>query len=191
LFLVILIDGVVMAGTKQGKSVENKNQGINSSVRGAGLAIKLTTLFIALVTLTLSGYAFVFMMIAMLPTISAVLIDKRLSKAASSTIGAFNLVGILPYLDSLLKNTDVSTAAQHLIGDIYVWFYIYGAAGVGWLVVWMAPHLWATVFVARAESKIKNLREAQDELVEEWSEEVSIFVMAEKQKQSTVKEKSQ
>ena len=153
-----------------------------TGARGLSVILKVIAAMVALATLVLSGYAFIFFMLAILPTIVGFFIDRRASKAASSIIGAFNMVRAMPYMNTMFRSEDIGAAGERMINDIHSWFYIYSTAGIGWMVVWLIPQFWAMIFVARAEDKIKSLRQMQSELAEEWGEEVGMYVQQEQLK---------
>jgi hypothetical protein len=148
-------------------------EGIKSGTRGTAIFIKIIVGLFAATAMVASSYAFLFFICGMLPALVSSMIDRRASKAASTSIGAFNMAGMLPYLNELLRGNDVSVQAQALLGDIYAWFHIYGAAAAGWIVIWALPQIWAGIFVARAKDRIATLQTEQDKLVEEWGKDVA------------------
>lgn len=149
--------------------IETSTQEDHPSV---SIVIKIIASLIAFAALVVSGYAFIFVLFGMLPTIVAMTIDRRVTRSASNTIGAFNLMGVMPYLIQLWNSSDVSQEAQHILTDVYVWFYIYSAAALGWIMIWIMPQIWANIVISRAHNKVAQLEQAQEKLVEEWGEEV-------------------
>lgn len=123
--------------------------------------------------LLISGYAFIFVMLGLMPTIVAVSIDKRSSRAASNTIGGFNVIGVMPYVVELLnEGLGASTKAQQMLTDINVWFIVYGSASIGWILVWVVPQVFGSYFVYREEKKIKTYLAEQKKLYDEWGPKV-------------------
>lgn len=139
---------------------------------GISIIIKIIASLISFAALVVSGYAFIFVLFGMLPAIVAMTIDRRVTRSASNTIGAFNLMGVMPYLIQLWNSTEVSREAQHILTDVYVWFYVYSAAALGWIMIWIMPQIWANIILSRAHNKVNYLKQAQDKLVEEWGSEV-------------------
>jgi hypothetical protein len=130
--------------------------------------------FISIIALAISGYAFVFFLIGMLPTIVSAFIDKRMSRAASNTIGAFNLMAIFPYLVELWNSGLASSdKAREILTNIYVWFVIYSSSALGWLVIWSLPNIMGNFFVYRCKQKIESYRKEQEQIYEEWQVDVS------------------
>lgn len=137
------------------------------------LFFKIISVLIALAMLLISGYAFVFVILALMPTIVAFAIDRRNSKAASNTIGAFNMVGLMPYLVELMQSgIEASAKAQLMLTNINVWFVVYGSASMGWILVWIVPQVTGSYFVYREDVKVKRYLKEQRELYEEWGAKV-------------------
>lgn len=136
--------------------------------------MKILTFMICLIlgvtAIVISGYAFIFFSIAILPTLVATFIDKRISKAASNTIGAFNIIGLFPYLYDLWNSgINVSAKAQSMIVEPRVWLVIYSSAALGWIMIWGLPNLMGNFLTYRAIKKIDFYREEQMMLYEEWN----------------------
>jgi hypothetical protein len=142
------------------------------SLRLLTLVIKISSLIIGIAILVVSRYAFTFFLISMLPTIVSTMVDKRMNKFASSTISAFNLVGVMPFLFEIGRSPSINTTAQHMITNIYIWFAIYSSAALGWVCIWAVPQITGKIFVTRATLKIKHLENVQHKLVEEWGNEI-------------------
>lgn len=134
-----------------------------------------TFIFIFLAAIiSIAHYAFLFFTISLLPTLVAYLIDKRPAKTATNAIGAFNFIGILPHLFSLIKGNNYDAKFQELISDPYIWFIIYGSAAIGWIMIWLIPEIFGAIYLARAERKITKMRKMQTEIIEEWGDEVKL-----------------
>ncbi|AZL16233.1 hypothetical protein [Rickettsiales endosymbiont of Stachyamoeba lipophora] len=133
------------------------------------LVIYILAAVLGSTALVISGYSFLFFLVGMLPTIVACMIDRRLSRAASNTIGAFNLTGVFPYLLDLWNSGDAaSNKARDLLGDVHIWLIIYSSAALGLLLIWGLPTLMGNFFVFRSKKKIEYYREEQMELYHEW-----------------------
>ncbi|OJV15805.1 MAG: hypothetical protein BGO27_07825 [Alphaproteobacteria bacterium 33-17] len=135
--------------------------------------LRVIGFLVAFGMLLISGYAFVFVLLALLPTIVAVSIDKRSSRAASNTIGGFNILGVLPYAVELLQEgLGASSKAQAMLTDLTVWFIVYGSASIGWILIWVVPQVFGSYFVYREERKIKTYLDEQKKLYDEWGPKV-------------------
>lgn len=112
----------------------------------------------------------VFMLIALMPTLGAVLTDKDPEKHAAIAVGAMTLGAMIPLV--LGQFTAKPSSGYSVLRDPFAWLTVYGAAGVGWAIHSTVPAV--TVFLSdmRAEWRRKDLLKLQDELAEEWGPEV-------------------
>ncbi len=150
-----------------------KNRSTHSKpIQGVGVVGKTILVLACILIATISIYALVFLILSMMPAVVASVIDRGHGKCASKTIGAFNFMGVLPFLFELWKGKESVGAVQNLITDPYVWLLCYGAAAFGWMMVWIMPQFIAFIFTARAQIKISSLKEDQQKLVDEWGEEI-------------------
>ena len=112
----------------------------------------------------------VFMIIALAPTIAAVLTDKDPEKHSAIAVGAMSLGAMIPLV--LGQFTAKPSSGYNVLRDPFAWLSVYGAAGIGWAIHAAVPSV--TVFLSdmRAEWRRKDLLKLQDELAEEWGPEV-------------------
>ena len=112
----------------------------------------------------------VFMVISLAPTIAAVLTDKDPEKHAAIAVGAMTLGAMIPLV--LGQFTAKPSSGYSVLRDPFAWLTVYGAAGIGWGIHSAVPAI--TVFLSdmRAEWRRKDLLKLQDELAEEWGQEV-------------------
>lgn len=150
----------------------NNKDKSEQSLTGMIIITKIISVIIGIIILAISRYAFTFFILAIMPSITAVVIDKRSNKFASSIICAFNITGIMPYLSELWNLDEINDIAKRLISDIHVWFGIYGTTSLGWIMIWAVPQICGKVFQTRALVKINQLKTRQLQIVEEWGPEV-------------------
>lgn len=143
-----------------------------TSLRLAGIVVRILAVLITISSIAISVYIFIFIIFGMLPTIVSIMIDKRIGKSATNSIAAFNLSGMLPFVKSLVESSSPSTLAQNYITDVFVWFFVYGAAAIGWIVIWSIPQICSVFYMARAQQKADGLRKDQQKLVDEWGSSV-------------------
>jgi hypothetical protein len=123
--------------------------------------------------LLVSHYAVIFFLLGMSPALVAGIADRRIGNCASRTIGAFNFMGILPFIFELMKAGDRAEKAQQIATDPSIWMFVYSSAILGWAMIWMVPQITAAIFTVRAEIRVGRLKRSQDQLVEEWGISVS------------------
>jgi hypothetical protein len=140
----------------------------SDSFKYTSLVIKLVATIIALGVFFVSKYIFIFFIAAMLPTVGAVIIDKRDTKCVSATICTFNLIGVLPFLFDILRSSSFNIAAKAVISDIMTWLTIYMAAFIGQLVIWILPEIIAKIYIAKSTIMVSLLEAKRDKLCEEW-----------------------
>ena len=123
--------------------------------------------------LVVSAPAVIVLLVGMVPTAVAIFIDRDPRKYASVSVAAMNFAGVSPYLADFLLGTASFGHAIELVSDVFVLVVIYGAAGVGWVLVMALPPMTAIILGVMTENRIQALRKAQDKLVEDWGESVT------------------
>lgn len=135
------------------------------------MCIFLTAMCSALVFMGFT-YLVVLIVISLLPSGVAMIVDRRPRKFASKTVTCFNLAGLLPALFDTFMASDPDIAAQQQLADPYIWLMVYGFAGFGWLVVYLIPQMVFLYLVVRSDHTIAKLEKRRKELVDEWGERV-------------------
>ena len=115
-------------------------------------------------------YIFGIIVLGLMPSVVANVVEKRKKRFASKTVSAFNLAGILPYFFKLGQMGNPNSAARELIVDPFVWVVIYGLATCGWVMVQVIPQFVFLILLIRSEFTKKKLKSFQDELVKEWGD---------------------
>ena len=107
-------------------------------------------------------------LVALAPSIGALIADDTPRRYLFRSVVGMNGAALWPFLESLwLRGNDIATAVA-IVGDLYTWAAIYGAAGFGWLVFLSVPALIAAWRALRAERRIAALTKLQEKLREEW-----------------------
>lgn len=106
--------------------------------------------------------------IGMLPTVGAMISDRRKEKYATLCVGAMNFTGVLPFIIRLWTEEHSYEHAFRVIGDPITWLVMYGAAALGWAIYFVAPGIVGMFIGMRTEQRIQRLRRRQRDLVEEW-----------------------
>ncbi|NQW10619.1 MAG: hypothetical protein HQ481_12155 [Alphaproteobacteria bacterium] len=106
--------------------------------------------------------------VGMLPTLVAMLTDRRKEKYATLCVGCMNFTGVLPFMIVLWSEDHSYEKAFSLIADPFTWLVMFGAAALGWAIFFVAPGIVGMFIGMRAEQRIQRLRHRQRELVEEW-----------------------
>lgn len=106
--------------------------------------------------------------IGMLPTVAAMISDRRKEKYATLCVGCMNFTGVLPFMIRLWTEDHSYEHAFKVIGDPFTWLVMYGAAALGWAIYFVAPGIVGMFIGMRTEQRIERLRRRQRDLVEEW-----------------------
>ena len=118
----------------------------------------------------------ILLVVGMIPTAVAYMVDKDPDKTAPMTVGALNFVGVMAYAIALWKAGHSMAALNRLVTDPFAWLVMYGAAGLGWSLYYGIPPAVAGWITLRAESRIARRTAEQQELVALWGSEVSGIV---------------
>lgn len=108
------------------------------------------------------------LVIGMMPTLAAMLTDRRREKYATLCVGCMNFTGVLPYMIELWTQDHSYEHAWRIIGDPFTWLVMFGAAAIGWAIFFVAPGIVGMFIAMRADQRVERLRRRQRDLVEEW-----------------------
>jgi hypothetical protein len=133
---------------------------------------KFISLLALVIIFMVSRYACLLIACAVLPSISVVYLERKLTLYAISVICSFNITALAPFLFTLYRSQDINMGAKMMVGDPYTWLIIYGSSAFGWLMILYVPHIVANIFVSMTCNQIRALEEKQQKLVEMWGEEV-------------------
>ncbi len=111
---------------------------------------------------------FIILACGMPPALAAALIDNRPGRHTSYCVMAANLAGIAPVLTALWLGGNSVALALMLISDVYVWLGMYGAAALGWLLIWLFSNVTEIMLALMASYRISKLHASQQEIVAEW-----------------------
>lgn len=110
--------------------------------------------------------------VGMAPTLAAWLASQREDHALRlPTILAFNLTGVLPFAIKLWRAGKGFDNLIEMLVRIDTWLIMYGAAGLGLLVIWLAPQVAAYTLQLRAVERKRSIERQQRRLAEEWGAE--------------------
>ena len=143
------------------------------TLQNISLIGKIIFLMTGILAASISFYALIFIVIGMLPTLVAKMIDRSSGKYASKIVGAFNYMGLLPFMFKVWGARSASHLVVDMVWDPATWFFTYSAAGLGWIVVIIAPKIALAAFATKTEMRINVLRDKQAALIEEWGEDVT------------------
>lgn len=139
---------------------------------GAGKGRLLTTGLLMIPVVAVLLPTCVVLLIGMVPTVVAYMVDRTREKSLAITVGLLNFCGVLPGVFELWAEGQAYDVAMSVATDPLFWLTSYGAAAVGWMVYLTLPVLIATYYAMTSGRRVHSLRKRQAELVETWGEEV-------------------
>ena len=144
-----------------------------------------TKLLLILGSLLAMGFfrtGFLFIVVALLPTIIMHYVDRSRLRYKFKTIRACNVSGLLPFIAEMIKHGPTSSVLERIMSDPLSWMIVYGASLFGLLLVRITPHI-AHAFISQFHSSQANsLKDHQNNIEKEWGDEVTQFSEQEKEK---------
>lgn len=110
---------------------------------------------------------FIFLLLAMLPTVMAYYMDHTEDRSMFKTVFACNFAATLPTLAPMLqasKHYDIGT----VMTTPMVWLFVYGGAAAGWCLIYLCRLVSRLFIVLLYEYRITALERVQKRLVDEW-----------------------
>jgi hypothetical protein len=126
----------------------------------------VAALFLALPTALL-------LLIGMVPTVVACIVDLTPGRYACRCVGALNFAGTSPFVLRLWADSHTVPQALAIVADPFALLAMYAAAAVGWLIFHGVPGVVAALRTFNARRSAEALRARQRELVEEWGQAVT------------------
>ena len=114
--------------------------------------------------------AYIFLLIAALPSIVAYVTDASRNRTSFYVVLSCNLAGILPYLATLVHQQNATQAVQAVLSQPLVWLVVYSAAGLGWLLNWTMPYVAQFGLELLNSNEVNACRQAQKRLVDDWGD---------------------
>lgn len=140
---------------------------------GSGMAIKVGLVLMLAIGLFLFLPTVLVLVVCMLPTGVALVVDRSVSRSGWLCVGGLNFAALAPSLFEMWFEDHTLEFATGLIGDVMTMMLIYGAAAIGWVLFLTTPQVIATVMQMNSSRRIENLKAQQKDLVEEWGPEVA------------------
>ena len=137
-----------------------------------------TRILLYLVSFIMMGVlrtGFMFVVIAMLPSIVTYYIDQSKRQYIFKTIFACNLSGVMPFIARMLHDGPSSATMEEIMGSANNWILIYGSALVGFFLIRLAPMIAHTMINGFHRTQVARLARNQKRIENEWGQEVTQF----------------
>ncbi len=151
---------------------EKKDKSAKPSTKKKGGG-KLIFFMIILGCLVPFGVPTLIVCVGLLPTLVALFTDTDQNRSGLATIGYLNLAGVLPFLIELWQNGQTMEAALRIVRDPFSWVVMFGAAGVGHLMLYTIPPIVTSMVLMKQESRLRTLREGVQQLEAIWGPDVA------------------
>lgn len=115
---------------------------------------------------------FVFCILALMPMLVAYYVDTSKDKLLFRVVSLCNFAATLPFAVNLVIHDSSDSMFQQYFMDVKVWFMVYAAAAVGWLMVKYLPKAvfqWMHFMNMR---KIESIEKVQRRLISEWGPDI-------------------
>jgi hypothetical protein len=118
------------------------------------------------------GLPTVLVCLGLLPTLVALLTDTDEHRSTTATIGFLNIAGVFPFLLDLWLRGQTMEAALAIVKQPTNWLIMLGSAAAGQLLLYAIPPAMAMLTITQYETRVKSLKEAQEELKKIWGPDV-------------------
>ena len=112
------------------------------------------------------------LVIGMAPTLVALGFDRGETRCAGRSVGMLNFCGVAPYVGQLWIGDHSLDGLGAILLDVNAWLFMYGSAGLGWLLCYSMPSAVAMYLTVRDGRRAQQLRSRQKDLVKEWGSAV-------------------
>ena len=111
--------------------------------------------------------------VGMVPTIVAFMVDREPKKYAAFCVAGMNLSGVFPAVIDLWQGANDIKTAMGIITNVFELTVMYAAAAFGWLIYMAIPPVVAALMAVAAQQRIMQLRASQRELINEWGQDIT------------------
>jgi hypothetical protein len=117
---------------------------------------------------------FIFVLLAMLPTVAAYYIEQNNGKPAFKVIAACNLAAamhtLLPMLSKAIQFEKIELLP--IMTSPRIWLVIYGGAALGWCLIFICRYLARFIVIMYFDHQTTTLERFQKKLLEEWGAQI-------------------
>ena len=147
---------------------------ITVTVRKMPGKYKLLLILSCLAMMVLLRTGFIFVVLAMLPSIVAYYADTAKRPYTFKSIFALNLSGTLPFVGTMVKEGPMSTLLP-IMQSIDTWLIIYGSAMCGYLLVASMPVVAHVLFSKLHVGQVERIEKKLKDIEMEWGDDVTKF----------------
>lgn len=112
------------------------------------------------------------LLIGMLPTPAAFLVDKTKRKVRVITVGAMNLAACFPFIFELWRVEHSFDQSFSIITDPMAIVVMYSGAAMGYMIDWAMTGIVSVFLLERGKARVQSIKQMQEDLVNRWGKEV-------------------
>lgn len=111
----------------------------------------------------------------MMPTIAVFAIDKSVGKSKTICVACMNFAGCFPFLIEFWVEFGQQTVvnAFRIVANVQNVIIIYMLAAGGYAIDSAVTGIMSTLLIQRSESRLKKIRQDQENLIDRWGEKVT------------------
>lgn len=113
------------------------------------------------------------LIIGMLPTVVAALVDQTKGRMKTITIGLMNFAGCSPFLVEIWQRGSGFDVAFDIMTQPQAIVVMFFSAAMGYLIDWAMTGIVSSIMVQRGRARLKDIDMHQNTLKERWGAEVS------------------
>jgi hypothetical protein len=152
---------------------KNKNKKKkNKKTKKRGFKSFIISLFILLI-MALFRPTTVILLVGMLPTFVAYLVDSSLEKNKTFTVGAMNFAGCFPYLLGLWTGEHTLLSSLTYLENPQTIIIIYSIAAMGYLINYVTTLVVSSIMAQKSKMRIERIGKSKRELEKRWGPKVS------------------
>ncbi len=138
---------------------------------GEGVAIVLLMVLLFMVIAFMRWQVAVLILGGMFPTFILMITGRGIWHTQRlMTVGLLNLAGIVPYA---LRLWDSPESFQFLASNILTWLLMWGAASLGYMLLFVGPFMASVVVQHLNKERLKKLLKIRQATIDEWGPEVA------------------
>jgi biotin transporter BioY len=115
----------------------------------------------------------ILLFVAMLPTVTARVMDHTREHTKVLTVGFMNFAGCFPFLYSLFETGHKIDNALAILADPLTIVTVYSCAMAGYILEWIVTTFVAGLMVQKGRRRLEIIKKIQDSLVKQWGTEVT------------------
>jgi hypothetical protein len=112
------------------------------------------------------------LVVAMIPTLVARVVDPAPGRHLTITVGSLNFAGALWFMHDLWSAGQSFAAIMPTLGDMLGWLAALVGAGAGWAIYSLMPILSRGIATTKSNARLSRVRKQQEDLVEQWGDPV-------------------